>query len=396
MNNYKFIILILSILGAGFILQTKPAQAFTFTSASSTYEVKPEIVNSWKGAYKLPKYNILQDRPEPNRALGLYLGQNLPDDTAEYEVYNFKPDKIYGYLKFLAGKIDQPKTEPELEIKNNQAVKFLPPKAGIKLNLHDSAFLSLKALQKNLPSAELAVETDLPITPLASTNTLGINELVGHGESNFKGSPKNRIHNIKVGVNKMTGVIIQPGDEFSFNKYLGPVEEGYGFLPELVIKKDGTVPELGGGLCQVSSTTFRAAMNAGFPITQRKNHSYAVQYYAPQGSDATIYPGIIDLKFKNDTLANVLVWPYIKDAYTLVFEFWGTKDSRKVTLEKPYSYDRKPDGSMKATWTRIVENNGQISTSTFKSVYLPPALFHKEEKFPTPPPVSGVQMPGAN
>jgi hypothetical protein len=153
-------------------------------------------------------------------------------------------------------------------------------------------------------------------------------------------------------------------------------------LPELVIRRDkGTVPELGGGLCQVSSTTFRAAMQAGLPITQRRNHSYAVQYYAPQGTDATIYPGVIDLKFTNDTPGSILVWPYFKDDNTLIFDFYGTKDSREVILDKPYSYDRKPDGSMKASWTRTVKKGGKENKETFRSVYLPPALFHKQEQF---------------
>jgi vancomycin resistance protein YoaR len=83
-------------------------------------------------------------------------------------------------------------------------------------------------------------------------------------------------------------------------------------LPELVIKKEGTVPEFGGGLCQVSSTAFRAAMNGGLPITQRRNHAYAVQYYAPQGTDATIYPGVVDLKFINDTPGDILIWAFEK------------------------------------------------------------------------------------
>ncbi|MCX6797311.1 MAG: hypothetical protein NTX98_02425, partial [Candidatus Doudnabacteria bacterium] len=61
----------------------------------------------------------------------------------------------------------------------------------------------------------------------------------------------------------------------------------------------------------------------------------------------------------------------------------GTKDSRKVVLSKPIQYDRKQDGSMKAEWTRVVEKNGVTSTSTFKSIYQSPALFHKEEKFVT-------------
>src|SRR3990167_5340600 len=207
-------------------------------------------------------------------------------------------------------------------------------------------------------------------------------EVVGRGESNFAGSPANRRVNIRVGAEKYHGLIIKPGQEFSFNEFLGDVDAAHGFLPELVIKRDGLKPEFGGGLCQVSSTAFRAAMNTGLPIVERKNHAYAVQYYAPQGTDATIYPGSVDLRFVNDTPAHILIWPYIKDTNKLVFEFYGTKDSRKVTLQKPFSYDRKSDGSMKAEWTRIVEKDGKTATSTFKSVYQSPALFHKEEIFP--------------
>ena len=75
-------------------------------------------------------------------------------------------------------------------------------------------------------------------------------------------------------------------------------------------------------------------MNGGLPISQRRNHAYAVQYYSPQGTDATIYPGVVDLKFINDTRRhfNLGLW---KDKNTLVFDFYGTKDSRKVVLEKP-------------------------------------------------------------
>lgn len=130
-------------------------------------------------------------------------------------------------------------------------------------------------------------------------------------------------------------------------------------------------------------------MEAGLPITQRKNHAYAVQYYSPQGTDATIYPGIVDLKFKNDTPGAILVWPHFEAGDTLIFDFYGSKDNRVVTLEKPRQYDRKPDGSLKAEWTRIVEKDGVISSSTFKSIYQPPALFHKEETFVTAPPTGG-------
>src|SRR4029077_4231542 len=117
----------------------------------------------------------------------------------------------------------------------------------------------------------------------------------------------NRIHNITVGAAKFNGLIIKPGEEFSLKHSLVDVDDKHGFLPELVIKPEGVTPEFGGGLCQVSSTSFRAAMNAGFPITARRNHSFAVRYYAPQGTDATIYPGSSDLRFVNNLSSHALI-----------------------------------------------------------------------------------------
>lgn len=331
----------------------------------------------------MPKKNLLQKSDSVQHLILNYTGTAMPssEDGKNFETYNYNLEKIYRYIKTLSLQINQPVQEPELEIRDGRAIKFSSPLEGVNLNVYESALITLQALNAGRNTAELVADKQLPLLQLSELNSLGIKELIAKGESSFKGSPKNRIHNIKVGIEKMTGIILKPGEEFSFNKYLGPVEEGYGFLPELVIKASGTVPELGGGLCQVSSTTFRAAMAAGLPITQRKNHAYAVQYYAPQGTDATIYPGVVDLKFVNDTPGHILIWPHIENDYTLIFEFFGTKDERKVTLEKPIQFDRKPDGSMKAVWTRIIQKDGNTSTSTFKSTYLPPELFHKQEQF---------------
>jgi vancomycin resistance protein YoaR len=151
------------------------------------------------------------------------------------------------------------------------------------------------------------------------------------------------------------------------------------------MKKTGVVPEFGGGLCQVSSTTFRAAMNAGLPITARRNHSFAVQYYAPQGTDATIYPGVQDLKFQNNLQSPIVIRTKI-DGRKLYFEFYGTKDDRTVAFDGPVQYDKQTNGALKATWTRHVTLNGETTTQTFNSTYQPPALFHKEEQKATPNP----------
>ena len=366
--------------------QAALAESFSLNYGEKQFVADDATLASWRQTVRTPKYSNLLRPPFSLEQEFWVKFLNRPagqqDQTA---FFRFRPGSIYQFIKTAALEIDVLPSEPELTIKNNHASSFTPPNDGLKVDIYRSLQNALQALEQNKTDLEMTVNVTKPQTSLGTTNDLGIKELVARGTSSFKGSPKNRRHNIKVGVEKFKGVIIAPGQEFSFNKNLGPVEAENGFLPELVIKRTGTVPELGGGLCQVSSTTFRAAMNAGLPITQRKNHAYAVQYYSPQGTDATIYPGVVDLKFINDTPAYILIWPHFEDKDVLIFDFYGTKDNRQVTLEKPVVYDRKTDGSMKALWPRIIKKDGQTSTSTFKSVYQSPALYHKVEAFPTVP-----------
>ncbi len=359
-----------------------PLPPFALTYGDKSFPVSSSTLENWQHSTVVADSNLVASLEfSPQNLLSQYLGSPVNTSSQTGQTYRYQPALVYSFIRGLANQIDVPAIEPRLVIEDGRAASFAPPQDGMMVDAYTSTFQALAALDAGATSSPLSVNTSTPHTLLADTNNLGITELIARGESNFKGSPSNRRHNIKVGVQKMTGVIIAPGQEFSFNKYLGPVDGEHDFLPELVIKKSGTVPEFGGGLCQVSSTTFRAAMQAGLPITQRRNHAYAVSYYAPQGTDATIYPGVVDLKFVNDTPGSILVWPYLKDTNTLVFDFYGTKDSRQVNLEKPKQWDRKADGSMKASWTRVVIKDGTAATSTFNSVYLPPALFHKEEGF---------------
>ncbi|MEJ0021629.1 MAG: VanW family protein [Candidatus Doudnabacteria bacterium] len=273
-------------------------------------------------------------------------------------------------IEQIEQEVDQQAHQAVLEITDSVATKFDPGQNGQVIDLYAlRALLTSDMILIDLPVVETSGKGSL-----ADTNDLGIKELVATGESNFAGSPSNRIHNIKVGADKFNGLIISPGQEFSFDKYLGDVDDVHGFLPELVIKPEGVLPEFGGGLCQVSTTTFRAAMNAGLPVTARRNHSFAVQYYAPQGTDATIYPGSADLKFVNNLPSSLLIRTRV-EGKKLYFDFFGTKDDRVVAFDGPTVYDKKPDGSMKADWTRHVTLNGQTTNQTFKSTYLPPALF---------------------
>ncbi|MCX6744921.1 MAG: VanW family protein [Candidatus Parcubacteria bacterium] len=135
----------------------------------------------------------------------------------------------------------------------------------------------------------------------------------------------------------MNGLIIPPG-EFSTVDAIGEVNAATGYFQEYVIKGDRTIPEYGGGLCQIGTTMFRVALYSGLPITERRPHSYIVSYYNPLGMDATIYGPHPDLRFNNDTGYNILLQIKI-DGTELTFEFWGTSDGRKTEITDPVLYN---------------------------------------------------------
>ncbi|MBX4205014.1 MAG: VanW family protein [Candidatus Doudnabacteria bacterium] len=301
----------------------------------------------------------------------ILLGKSL-----ESPVKIFDPQTLAS-LQAITEEVTQPVVNAQLEIKDGWATTFIPDQNGLAIDLN---WLAQMFGSEGVAGINLPVLVSEPSVKLAELNDMGINELVARGESDFSGSTKNRIVNVTVGSGKYNGLILKPGEEFSFNKFLGEVDAEHGFKPELVIKATGVTPEFGGGLCQVSSTMFRAAMNAGFPITARRNHSFAVHYYFPQGTDATIYPGVQDMKYINNLKTPVLIHTHMDLAHTkLYFDIYGTKDDRVVTFEGPVQYDRQTNGALKATWTRHVTLNGETTTQTFNSTYQPPALFQKQQ-----------------
>jgi vancomycin resistance protein YoaR len=221
--------------------------------------------------------------------------------------------------------------------------------------------------------------------------TLGINGSIAQGVSSFGGSPVNRIHNINVGAAKFNGVLIEPDAKVSFNTILGDVDASTGYLPELVIKENKTVPEYGGGLCQVGTTFFRAALLAGVPITEREPHAYHVLYYDwpyGPGVDATIYTPHPDVRFRNDTGSWILIQTAVV-GNKLYFNFYGTKGGRSITLEGPFTLESNPDGSMKTIFYRhVLENGVEARKDTFASSYDSPA------KYPHPTPTAPESSPG--
>ena len=180
------------------------------------------------------------------------------------------------------------------------------------------------------------------ITPTVSSqdpDKLGIKQLVSEATSYFQGSSEGRLHNIELAASKFNGVIIPPGQIFSFNQYLGEVTKETGFDESAIIFGDRTDIGIGGGVCQVSTTAFRAAFFGGYELLERWAHGYRVSWYeikSEPGLDATVYSPQVDFKFRNDTDSYLLIQTQTDlKAGTLTFRFYGTPTSRQIDISNP-------------------------------------------------------------
>ena len=266
------------------------------------------------------------------------LALKLNNSTTDKVGIGLDKIKTSAYLEEqIASQIDQKPIEAKFEISNNKVSEFQNGQSGLALNI-EANIAKMENEITNLKPIELIVESQPVSANAGNINNLGIKEIIGVGTSNFSGSPANRRHNIKVGAAAVNGTLIKPGEEFSLLKVLGEVDGTTGYLQELVIKEGKTIPEYGGGLCQIGTTVFRAAIASGLPITMRRNHSYRVTYYEPAGTDATIYDPWPDFRFINDT-ANYILIQQKFSGDIISFEFWGTKDGRLVENTKPTIYN---------------------------------------------------------
>ncbi len=368
------------------IINTEFVEAEVKTAAAETARVKANKLlanasyaltfekNSWPiDKESLIEWIIFEKKYQDNITL---LAINLSSSTIEEYL-----------LKNIAHQIDVLPQNAELTLKNEKITLFKPSVDGRELDAKASAKEITNAIlvdqetppdtqpSKNPDAIKLVVKESPAEITTESINDLGIRELLATGESDFKGSPKNRVHNIKVGAERFNGILIKPGEEFSFNKTLGPVDASTGYKPELVIKQNQTVPEYGGGLCQVATTAFRAAVYAGLEITKRYPHAYPVKYYGTPGFDATIYPPNPDLKFINDTPGHILIQTKIVGT-KLIFDFYGTGDGRTTEVIGPVVTKKGADGSAEAYLKQKVTRGEEVLIDkTFYSKYRSPKLY---------------------
>ncbi len=271
--------------------------------------------------------------------------------------------------------------------------------AKIKQEIANKITYLIGSSTSNNYTIPITVSTLKPKLTTDKVNNLGITDLLGQGESQFQGSIDSRIYNIELAASRINGALVAPGDTFSFDQTLGDVTSFTGYKQAYVIQNGKTVLGDGGGVCQVSTTVFRAILNSGLPVVERHAHAYRVEYYeedSPPGIDATIYVPTVDLKFKNDTGHYILIQTAIDPVnLKLTVSFYGTSDGRIATVSTPvitsqtpappalYQNDPSlPKGTVKQTdfsanganvyFTRKVVRNGVVLINeTFTSNYQP-------------------------
>ncbi|MEA2020541.1 MAG: VanW family protein [Patescibacteria group bacterium] len=271
----------------------------------------------------------------------------------DFEVAPENPNKIQittneeglsSFVSSLAASINQPMRGGTFELQDGRVIDFALPQPGYHLKEEEAKqVVSEVVLDLEKSEVELPVEVK---DVQANANQYGIRSLLGTGSSNFSGSSLGRIHNIDLASSRLDGILIPPGETFSFNETLGDVSSETGYKTSYVIKDGRTILGVGGGVCQVSTTMFRAALNAGLPIVERAAHAYRVHYYEQDkgpGFDATVYSPSPDVKFENDTPAHVLIKRYYNPSTsTLQFSFYGTSDGRTVNIVGPIIHSQTP------------------------------------------------------
>lgn len=264
----------------------------------------------------------------------------------------FQKDKIASYSQNTAQSFKHDPIDAVFKFENGKVLEFQTAKNGITVDPDQlsqdiiSAFTNLENSDKTNFEFSLSYQSIEPKITNSEANNLGIKELIGSGTSTFKHSSATRNINITKGSSIVNRILVAPGDTFSFVKSLGEVTLEAGYAKAYIIRQGKTELDVGGGICQVSTTLFRAMLNAGLDITERKAHAYRVSYYeedSKPGFDATVFIPSPDLKFINDTGHYVLIQSVLDmNNRRLTYEIYGTSDGRKTEITNYRQWDATP------------------------------------------------------
>lgn len=269
----------------------------------------------------------------------LLLKRNADPAAAKHFEVAFQEENLKAAVADWADQVDTAPQNARFAWNNGQVQVIKESQDGVKVN-QEKALAAVKAalLTPDKRTVELPTDSAPPKVSSKDIGALGIKELLGTGNTSFKGSSAERATNIKVAAGYLDGVVVPPGDTFSFLDAVAPITLDRGYVEGYVIAAERTQRGVGGGVCQVSTTVFRAAFWSAVDITERHQHAYRVSWYEskgePVGFDAAVFDPGVDFKFVNNTPGFLLVQSVLTGD-ELNVNFYGTKIADEVKLVGP-------------------------------------------------------------
>jgi vancomycin resistance protein YoaR len=252
------------------------------------------------------------------------------------------PENIQARLERLALGFDQPARQARyVRFQGQLTVK--PEARGWRLDLSTAkSLLAEEVLRPDSSEVVLPVIADDPQVASANLPKPEALTLIAEATTTYYGSSRERMINVATASGKLDGYVVPAGQEFNFNEAVGPIELETGFAEALVISGGRTVKGVGGGVCQASTTAFRALYKAGLPVVERNQHAYRVHWYDPLvGLDAAVYQPSLNLRMQNDTTGPLLIRTETLPGRTTV-RVYGQPTNRKVLISNAQILSRTP------------------------------------------------------
>ena len=298
--------------------------------------------------------------------------------------------------KQVSAATDQPAQNARYALKGTGLIKLAEKAGRVSDPTEVSSLLAAAVLDPKQSSIVLTPKVSTPTLTLADLPDATTLTLIASGTSTYYHSSAARRVNISNAAARINGAVVANGENFSFLDNLGGISTQNGFVTGLIISAGRTVDGLGGGVCQVSTTAFRALYQAGLPVVERNQHAYRVGYYEPQvGFEAAVYDPGKDLKFRNDTGGPVLIKTLNNNARSaLTVQVWGLPQTRRVSVSPATILNRTahpaaryvpttglPRGAVKQIdWaadgfdlyiTRTIRDKGKLTTDRTTTKYKP-------------------------
>jgi vancomycin resistance protein YoaR len=284
----------------------------------------------------------------------------------------------------VAAKVNRPPHDARITVTGEEQVEVVPGQVGCALREAQSAAAVEKAL-KVLSAAEVPLVTEETKPNITAEDLAHLEVVLGSYATPYESGKVDRSHNLSLAIKAINAKVIMPDEVFSANAAIGPRDEARGFRDAPIFVNGEITPSTGGGICQIATTIYNAALLAGLPVTERHHHSMPV-HYADAGRDATVYWGQLDLRFRNDTGGPIVLLAAMDGDRVHVRLIGRRAAKKKVRVERtgvsslPFQTVGKPDPTLDLGKKKVAEKGRKgIRVTAWRIIEQPDGTEKREE-----------------